>query len=69
MLAQRLAHAVMVKLEASGDSPDDRVQDAVARNSAVKAVVKECWPAVDPAKLVLRLLSEPEFLAECPRAC
>ncbi len=40
------------------------MQDAVARNSAVKAAVKAVWPAVDPAKLVLRLLSDPEFLAE-----
>ncbi|WP_369185954.1 AAA family ATPase [Streptomyces sp. Y1] len=64
-LAQRIAHAVLVKMEQGGEAPDDRVQDAVARNSAVKAVVKECWPAVDPAKLVLRLLSDPEFLAGC----
>ncbi|MFF2143022.1 HelD family protein [Kitasatospora sp. NPDC058190] len=64
-LPQRIAHAVLLKMEQGGEAPDDRVQDAVARNSAVKTVVKECWPAVDPAKLVLRLLSEPEFLAEC----
>ncbi|MER7582016.1 AAA family ATPase [Kitasatospora sp. NPDC097691] len=64
-LPQRIAHAVLLKMEQGGEAPDDRVQDAVARNGAVKAVVKECWPAVDPAKLVLRLLSEPEFLAEC----
>ncbi|MFD4654511.1 HelD family protein [Kitasatospora sp. NPDC058444] len=64
-LPQRIAHTVLLKMEQGGEAPDDRVQDAVARNSAVKAVVKECWPAVDPAKLVLRLLSEPEFLAEC----
>ncbi|MET8541435.1 AAA family ATPase [Kitasatospora sp. NPDC004799] len=64
-LPQRIAHAVLLKMEQSGEAPDDRVQDAVARNAAVKAVVKECWPAVDPAKLVLRLLSEPEFLAAC----
>ncbi|MFF2074835.1 HelD family protein [Kitasatospora sp. NPDC058162] len=64
-LPQRIAHAVLLKMEQGGEAPDDRVQDAVARNTAVKAVVKECWPAVDPAKLVLRLLSDPEFLAEC----
>ncbi|MFE4976679.1 HelD family protein [Kitasatospora sp. NPDC056651] len=64
-LPQRIAHAVLLKMEQGGEAPDDRVQDAVARNAAVKAVVKECWPAVDPAKLVLRLLSDPEFLAEC----
>ncbi|MER7771625.1 AAA family ATPase [Kitasatospora sp. NPDC096140] len=64
-LPQRIAHAVLLKMEQGGEAPDDRVQDAVARNGAVKAVVKECWPAVDPAKLVLRLLSEPAFLAGC----
>ncbi|MFF7895364.1 HelD family protein [Streptomyces sp. NPDC007907] len=63
-LPQRIAHAVLVQMERSGEAPDDRVQDAVARNSAVKAAVKAVWPAVDPAKLVLRLLSEGEFLAE-----
>ncbi|MDX5568527.1 AAA family ATPase [Streptomyces sp. ID05-04B] len=63
-LPQRIAHAVLVQMERSGEAPDDRVQDAVARNSAVKAAVKEVWPAVDPAKLVLRLLTDPEFLAE-----
>ncbi|KJK39015.1 ATPase AAA [Streptomyces variegatus] len=62
-LPQRIAHAVLVQMERSGEAPDDRVQDAVARNSAVKAAVKAVWPAVDPAKLVLRLLSDPEFLA------
>ncbi|MFJ2582837.1 ATP-binding domain-containing protein [Kitasatospora aureofaciens] len=64
-LPQRIAHAVLLKMEQGGEAPDDRVQDAVARNTAVKAVVKQCWPPVDPAKLVLRLLSEPEFLAAC----
>ncbi|MEU7409648.1 ATP-binding domain-containing protein [Streptomyces sp. NPDC042638] len=63
-LPQRIAHAVLVQMERAGEAPDDRVQDAVARSSAVKAAVKAVWPAVDPAKLVLRLLGEPEFLAE-----
>ncbi|MER7901554.1 UvrD-helicase domain-containing protein [Streptomyces sp. NPDC096046] len=63
-LPQRIAHAVLVRMERSGEAPDDRVQDAVARDSAVKAAVKAAWPAVDPAKLVLRLLSDAEFLAE-----
>ncbi|MEV8587513.1 ATP-binding domain-containing protein [Streptomyces sp. NPDC051180] len=63
-LPQRVAHAVLVRMEQAGEAPDDRVQNAVARNPAVKAVVKECWPPVEPAKLVLRLLSDPEFLAE-----
>lgn len=66
-LPQRIAHAVLVQMERSGEAPDDRVQDAVARNPAVKAAVKAMWPAVDPAKLVLRLLSDADFLAEHAR--
>ncbi|MDX3539010.1 AAA family ATPase [Streptomyces sp. MB09-01] len=62
-LPQRIAHAVLVRMEQAGEAPDDRVQDAVARNAAVKAAVKAVWPPVEPAKLVLRLLSDPDFLA------
>ncbi|MFG2791567.1 HelD family protein [Streptomyces sp. NPDC048419] len=62
-LPQRIAHAVLVQMERSGEAPDDRVQDAVARNAAVKAAVKQLWPPVDPAKLVLRLLGDADFLA------
>ncbi|MFF4279749.1 HelD family protein [Streptomyces kronopolitis] len=62
-LPQRIAHAVLVRMEQAGEAPDDRVQDAVARNPAVKAAVKAVWPPVDPAKLVLRLLGDAEFLA------
>ncbi|MEV4971244.1 HelD family protein [Streptomyces scopuliridis] len=62
-LPQRIAHAVLVRMEEAGEAPGDRVQDAVARNPAVKAAVKAIWPPVDPAKLVLRLLSDADFLA------
>ncbi|MEU1026281.1 AAA family ATPase [Streptomyces sp. NPDC005904] len=62
-LPQRIAHAVLVRMEEAGEAPDDRVQNAVARDTAVKAAVKAVWPPVDPAKLVLRLLSDAQFLA------
>lgn len=64
MLPQRLAHAILLRMEADGDSPDDRVQGSVARSAPVKAYAKALWPAVDPAKLVFRLLGDAEFLAE-----
>lgn len=64
-LPQRIAHAVLVRMEAAGEAPDDRVQDAVARSQPVKAAVKAIWPPVDPAKTVMRLLSDPGFLASC----
>jgi DNA helicase IV len=63
MLPQRLAHRILVKMEETGDSPDDRVQDAVARSREVKRYVDQAWPAVDPARLVLRLLSDRDLLA------
>ena len=53
MLPQRLAHQVLLRMEASGDSPDDRVQNAVARSRPVRAYADALWPALDPAKLVL----------------
>jgi DNA helicase IV len=64
MLGQRLAHRILVKMETAGESPDDRVQNAVARSREVKRFVDEIWPAVDPARLVLRLLGDRDFLAE-----
>ena len=66
MLAQRLAHAILVKMEDAGDSPDDRVQDAVARSREVKRYVDQLWPAVDPARLVLRLLADPDVAGGRP---
>ncbi|MGZ4594161.1 MAG: HelD family protein [Actinomycetes bacterium] len=63
MLAQRLAHAVLTKMEAAGESPDDRVQDSVARSAPVKAMVAELWPAVEPARVVMTVLSDPDELA------
>lgn len=63
MLPQRLAHAVLVKMEEAGDSPDDRVHDAVARSRPVKALCSDIWPAVDATRLVLTLLGEPAVLA------
>ena len=63
MLAQRIAHSVLRRMEAAGESPDDRVQDAVARSRPVKQVVDQVWPAVDPAKVLHALYSDPESLA------
>ena len=62
LLPQRLAHAVLQLLEAAGDSPDDLVQDAVARSAEVRRAVKALVPAQDPAKVLFRLLSDEAFL-------
>ena len=63
MLAQRLAHAILVKMELAGDSPDDRVQAAVARSQPVRRWVDAVWPKLDPARVVWRLLSDADLLA------
>jgi DNA helicase IV len=63
MLPQRLAHQILLRMEAAGDSPDDRVQDAVARSKPVKAYADAIWPALDAAKLIMKLLTDAEFLA------
>ncbi|HEY2550086.1 MAG TPA: AAA family ATPase [Streptosporangiaceae bacterium] len=63
MLAQRIAHVVLTRMEEAGETCDDRTQAAVARSRPVRAVVDACWPKTDPARLVFRLLSEPALLA------
>ncbi len=63
MLPQRLAHAVLVKMEEAGDSPDDRVHASVARSRPVKQLTNEIWPTTDAPRLVMRLLGDPDFLA------
>ncbi|GAA3157664.1 AAA family ATPase [Planomonospora alba] len=62
-LAQRLAHQVLVRMEQRGESPDDRVQDAVARSRPVKQLVEQVWPKLTPQQVLHRLLSDPAFLA------
>ncbi len=63
LLPQRLAHHVLVQMERAGESPDDRVQDAVARSAPVKAYVKELWPSLDPAGVLFSLLADADALA------
>ena len=62
-LPQRLAHEVLLLMEREGVTTDDRVQDQVARSRAVRAYVDTVWPALDPVRLLLRLLGEPATLA------
>ncbi|WP_432562536.1 HelD family protein [Kineococcus sp. SYSU DK003] len=62
LLPQRLAHAVLQLFEAAGDSPDDVVQDSVARSPEVRRAVKALMPAQDAGKVLFRLLSDREFL-------
>nr|WP_240917990.1 AAA family ATPase [Phycicoccus sp. HDW14] len=63
LLPQRLAHLVMLRIEATGDFPGDTAQDAIARSAPVRAYAKDLWPALDPAGVLFSLLSDPEALA------
>ena len=63
MLGHRIAHVVLTRMEAAGETCDDRTHESVRRTREVRAVVDEVWPAADPIRLVMRLLSEPELLA------
>lgn len=65
-LLQRLAHLVMLRIEATGDFPGDTAQDAIARSAPVKAYAKDLWPALDPAGVLFRLF-DPEALAAAQR--
>ena len=62
MLPHRLAHAILLQMEQAGDSPDDRVQDAVARSAAVRRYVAQMWPALDPKAVLFSLLSDARTL-------
>jgi DNA helicase IV len=63
LLPMRLAHQVLLAMEQSGESPDDRVQDAVARSAPVRAYVSQLWPALDPAAVLHGLFADAATLA------
>ena len=63
MLAHRIAHVILTKIEAAGETCDDRTHDAVRRTRQVRAAVDAVWPKPDPVRLVFRLLSDPELLS------
>ncbi|MFF0342680.1 HelD family protein [Kribbella sp. NPDC004875] len=63
-LAQRIAHVVLVRMEERAESPDDRVQNAVARSKPVKEVLDSVWPRVVPEQILHRLFADAGFLAE-----
>jgi DNA helicase IV len=63
MLSHRIAHVILTRMEAAGETCDDRTQEAVRRSGPVRAAVNAIWPKADPVRLVFRLLSDPELLA------
>jgi DNA helicase IV len=65
MMPQRLSHALLVLMEEAGDSPDDRIQDAVARSREVRRYVDALWPALDPKALLARLYTDADLRNAC----
>jgi DNA helicase IV len=63
MLGHRIAHVILSRMEEAGESCDDRTHEAVRRARPVRAAVDAIWPKADPARLVMRLLSDPGLLA------
>ena len=45
MLGHRIAHVVLTRMEAAGETCDDRTHESVRRTREVRAVVDEVWPA------------------------
>jgi DNA helicase IV len=62
MLSHRIAHVILTRMEAAGETCDDRTHEAVRRTKQVQAAVAQMWPKTDPVRLVFRLLSDPELL-------
>ena len=65
MVTQRLAHLVLLRMEAAGITTDDRVQNQVARTKPVKEAAVALWPTVKAPALAHRLLTDANFLADC----
>src|SRR6266581_2424427 len=63
LLAHRIAHVILTRMEEAGEPCDDRTHDAVRRSLPVKAAVDAIWPPVDSVRLVMRLLSDQALLA------
>jgi DNA helicase IV len=63
MLSHRIAAQVLTRIEAAGETCDDRTHEAVRRSAPVRAAVDATWPKADPVRLVFRVLSDPGLLA------
>ena len=63
MFSHRIAHVILTRMEAAGETCDDRTHESVRRCAPVRGAVDAVWPKADPVRLVLRLLSDPQLLA------
>jgi DNA helicase IV len=63
MLSHRIAHVILTRMEAAGETCDDRTHEAVRRAGPVRAAVNAIWPKADPVRLIFGLLSDPGRLS------
>ncbi len=62
MLSHRIAHVILTRMEAAGETCDDRTHESVRRTRQVQTAVDQVWPKADPVRLVFRLLSDRDLL-------
>jgi DNA helicase IV len=63
MLSHRIAHVILTRMEASGETCDDRTHESVRRSRTVQQTVAQVWPKTDPVRLVFGLLADPALRA------
>jgi DNA helicase IV len=63
MLSHRIAHVILTRMEASGETCDDRTHESVRRSKIVQQAVAQMWPKTDPVRLVFQLLADPGLCA------
>jgi len=63
MLSHRIAHVILTRMEAAGETCDDRTHESVRRSKVVQAAVDQVWPKAEPVRLVFRLLADRGLLA------
>jgi DNA helicase IV len=63
MLSHRIAHVILTRMEASGETCDDRTHESVRRSRTVQQTVAQVWPKTDPVRLLFGLLADPALRA------
>jgi DNA helicase IV len=63
MLSHRIAHVILTRMEAAGETCDDRTHESVRRSRPVQAAVAVIWPKANSVRVVFSLLSDPGLLS------
>jgi DNA helicase IV len=62
LLSHRIAHVILTRMEAAGETCDDRTHESVRRTRQVQTAVDQVWPKAEAVRLVFGLLSDRELL-------